>query len=440
MARSMRNRRLTKKEGMNLRRLLPLAALALAAALPSPALASDLLPDLDQERPTDLQVTTDVSGAIPRFHLGFSSAVDNIGSGPLIIEGHRTSTAEEQMVADQTIRQHDGSTRTVPDIGRLQYTYSETHDHWHYLRFDRYELRAARNYKLVAPDHKTGFCLGDRFNTHPDTTIPNEAPQPVLNSNCGKTQTQLLSLVEGISVGWGDDYVANLEGQFVDLTGVVAGEYYLVHRANADRKLRESNYSNDAASLLVDLSWPRGTTKAPSVKVLRQCKDSDVCPGPHQQPPALTRAAAERYALVGLRRALGFEPKGFTLSCARRRSAVSRACKAGGTHSKRRYSVAETIAYERTRQGVLFYRYAVTGTFKGTGCKRSGCVRKLTAGSGRVRIGPAGASAAVSESRQRFVALDHAPLDGVRLRPVVHEVPSLVRHAFGGLRGGVAAE
>jgi lysyl oxidase len=425
---------------MTHRRLLPLAALALAATVPSPAVARDLLPDLDQERPTELQVRTDTPNGMTRFHLGFASAVDNIGAGPLIVAGHRASTAEPQMTADQTILQHDGSTRTVRDIGRLQYVHSETHDHWHYLAFDRYELRSAINYKLVSPDHKTGFCLGDRYNTNLQTTIPGEAPWPVYNTNCEKNHPEVTALTEGISVGYGDDYLPNLEGQWVDLTGLRAGEYYLVHRANADRKVKERNYANDAASVLVDLSWPQGTTQAPSVKVLRGCGASDACPGPHQQAPALARAAAERYALVELRRALGFKPHRFTLSCARKLAATSRACKARGAHSDRRYSVAETIAYERTKQGVIFYRYAVSGTVKGKLCKSSACVRKLKARSGRVRVGAAKASAAVSQPRQRFVALDHAPLDGVRLRPVVHEVPRLVRHALGGLRGRVAAQ
>ena len=278
---------------MSPRRLLPLAAVALAAAVPAPALARELLPDLDQEMPAKLQVTVDQSGAIPRYHLGFDSAVDNRGAGPLIISGHRDSQDQPEMVADQTIQLSDGSTRTVPDVGRLRYVYSEDHDHWHYLGFDHYELRRAGDYALVAPDQKTGFCLGDRYQTDPGTQLPGEPAQAYYTGYCGRTHTELLSLVEGISVGYGDVYFANLEGQFVDLTGVPAGEYYLVHRVNADRKLRESDYANDGASLRVALTWPGGTSAVPSVKVLQGCPKRDSCPGPRQQPPALSGHAAE---------------------------------------------------------------------------------------------------------------------------------------------------
>jgi hypothetical protein len=211
------------------------------------------------------------------------------------------------------------------------------------------------------PDRKTGFCLGDRYDTDPNSTIPGEPAQAFYTGYCGRTQTELLSLVEGISVGYGDIYFANLEGQFVDLTGVRAGEYYLVHRVNADRKLVESNYANDASSSLIALTWPGGTSQPPSVAVLRGCPATDSCPGAHQQPPALTRAAAERYAIIGLRRALGFQPRGFKVSCARVRSRSSRSCSARGSHKGRRYALKETVSYERWKSGSLFFRYAVAG-------------------------------------------------------------------------------
>src|SRR4051794_7831242 len=328
-------------------RLLPFAALALVLVLPAPALARDLLPDLDQEMPANLQVATDRSGAIPRFHLGFESAVDNRGAGPLVISARRDSQAQPEMVADQAIQRSEGASRTVPDVGRLRYVYSEDHDHWHLLGFDHYELRRAGDYKLVAPDQKTGFCLGDRYNTDTTRRLPGEPAAGFYTSYCGRGNTELLSLVEGISVGYGDVYFANLEGQFVDLTGVPAGQYYLVHRVNADRKLVEADYSNDAASVLIEVSWPDGTSAAPSVKSLRGCPNRDSCPGPRQQPPALTRHAAERYAAKGLELALGFKPRGFKIACSHVHSRFSRSCDVRGTHGKRRYSLRESVWYQR---------------------------------------------------------------------------------------------
>jgi hypothetical protein len=407
-----------------MRRLLPLAALALAlaAAAPEPALGSDLLPDLDQEMPANLQVTTDQSGAIPRFHLGFDSAVDNRGAGPLVISGHRASQDQPEMVADQVVQESDGSTRTIADIGRLRYVYSADHQHWHYLGFDHYELRRAADYKFMAPDQKTGFCLGDRYDTDSTTQLPGEPAQPYYTDYCGRMHTELLSLVEGISVGYGDVYYANLEGQFVDLTGVPAGEYYVVHRVNANRALAESDYSNDAASVLIQLSWPGGTSAAPSVKVLKGCPATDSCPGPDQRPPRLGRSAAVHYARRGFQLAFGFAPTGFTVRCSTVRSAYSRACSLKGVHRKRRYAMREVLRSERWKNGLLYVAYSLHGK------------------TGRIPVGRVRASATVTEPSKRLVALDDPLLDSVRVGPVVHEVPRLVRDPLGRLRGGVAAQ
>ena len=63
---------------------------------------------------------------------------------------------------------------------------------------------------------------------------------------------------EGISVGYGDDYSGFLEGQDLPLDGLPDGRYVLVHRVNANEKLREISYANNAASVLLDLRWENG--------------------------------------------------------------------------------------------------------------------------------------------------------------------------------------
>ena len=48
----------------------------------------------------------------------------------------------------------------------MQYVDSiPTHNHWHYLKFDNYQLARSRSTSLPRPDSKTGFCLGDRYKT-----------------------------------------------------------------------------------------------------------------------------------------------------------------------------------------------------------------------------------------------------------------------------------
>ena len=65
---------------------------------------------------------------------------------------------------------------------------------------------------------------------------------------------------EGISPGYGDDYVPRLEGQWIDITDLRAGSYVLRHRVNVDRVLRESDYENNEASVPFELRWTKSGT------------------------------------------------------------------------------------------------------------------------------------------------------------------------------------
>jgi hypothetical protein len=256
-------------------RLVPAIA-AIAAIIPSALAMSDsplqgerLLPDLDQEAPSGLLVTHGANGWL----LGFASAVRNVGAGPLVIDGRRISRVEETMRAAQMITRTEGPREVVHDVGRLRYTRSPDHEHWHLLRFDRYSLRRPGG-RLVVPDRKTGFCLGDRY---PVTTreLAAKPPEPLYTSRCGIDRPGLLGIREGISVGYGDDYKANLEGQWLALDGLPRGHYLLVHRVNLDRRLRERSYANNAASLRFRLRWRHG---APLIDRVQTCPDSARCP------------------------------------------------------------------------------------------------------------------------------------------------------------------
>ena len=66
----------------------------------------------------------------------------------------------------------------------------------------------------------------------------------------------------------------HFHGQNLELRGVPAGIYVLVHRANPTQQLEEIDYTNDAASLRIRLSWTNGV---PQVETLRTCQDSAEC-------------------------------------------------------------------------------------------------------------------------------------------------------------------
>ena len=236
-------------------------AVAVAAEADEDAVPA-LLPDLVQERPSGLQVTTVRTPKGPRFRLGFRSAVNNAGTGPLIIEGSRPGIAQREMTGRQLVRTASGQTAAREGVARLRYHHAGDHRHWHVLRFEVYELRRAGGGR-VRPAQKTGFCLGDRYTTDQFRGRPFDAPVAEFLHFCGLDRPDLLKIRVGITVGFGDDYDPQLEGQYVDVTGLPAGDYDLVHRVNADGALLESDSTNNEACLGVKLSWPRGTRQPP---------------------------------------------------------------------------------------------------------------------------------------------------------------------------------
>jgi hypothetical protein len=229
----------------------------------------ELLPDLDQAPPSAISVV-ERDG---RERLVFLSAVENVGAGPLVVSGRRNAS-ESDMHATQLVRRPDGSTATVPLRARLRFVVSESHRHWHLLGFETYELRTVDG-QALGRDHKTGFCLGDRYDASMSSRLPGEPARAYWTQECGRGQTERRRILEGISPGFGDDYVPLLEGQYIDVTGLAPGRYALVHRVNSDRDIRESDYGNNAASAVLELV--QGSGGKPSVSVLRSCPDASTC-------------------------------------------------------------------------------------------------------------------------------------------------------------------
>jgi hypothetical protein len=244
-----------------------------AASQASPAAAEraprDRLPNLVQVAPKQIAVARVVVGGRPRFRLGFASATENRGPGPLTLRGWRASEADPTMQVDQLVARADGSTRRVPSIGFMRYVVHQDHEHWHLVGFQRFALRPVGRSGRGRRDRKTGFCLGDRYRARGATRLPGYQQQPQYTDRCGFLAPRLLEVLVGISTGWGDDYPAQLEGQYIDVTRLRSGRYRLVHVANPAGTIAETERSDNRASVALRLSWPRGRRHKPRVAVLR---------------------------------------------------------------------------------------------------------------------------------------------------------------------------
>jgi Lysyl oxidase len=268
-------------------RSLTLSLVAGACLVLAPAAAADpveKLPDLVQHVPEDLGVV-DAGGT---WHFGFTSAVENYGAGELHLESHRVDTSDPNMTSDQVVQLEGGGSTTYPAVS-TSFFYAP-HNHWHYLNLDRYSLRRDSDGAPAATDHKQGFCLGDRYrrdsNGNKIKPLPPGEEPPYHYDDCQEANPNALSVVMGMSPGYGDDYYAQLEGQFIDLTGVPAGRYDVVHVANSDCTLHESSLLNNAAAVKVDLSYaPDGTPDvAPVPGVVDATKYAPCGAAPPQTP------------------------------------------------------------------------------------------------------------------------------------------------------------
>jgi len=175
------------------------------------------------------------------------------------------------MHAVQLVRMSNHTVRTYPDAGRLRYTPSPTHTHWHLLGFQRYELRTLAG-NVVVRDRKSGFCLADHYGLAARRVTAFAGGN--FYGNCAQGNPRALSVEQGTSIGFTDLYPAHFHGQNLELRGVPAGVYLLVHRANPEQRLEEIDYTNNEASLRIRLTWNGGT---PHVQTLRTCQASADC-------------------------------------------------------------------------------------------------------------------------------------------------------------------
>ncbi|HEX8067864.1 MAG TPA: lysyl oxidase family protein [Thermoleophilaceae bacterium] len=248
----------------------------------TPDEAGRFVPDLVAILPGTVSIASRTSRRGPRTLLAFSASVANNGAGPMIVRTRRGGAGFGVLAARQVVTRTDGRRELAGGTLRLRFVRGGGHSHFHLEDFMRYELRTVGG-RSLRRDRKTGFCLGDRYDATGPARMPGEPASPVFRSSCGRNRPTLTSLTEGISVGFGDDYPAVREGQFVDVTGLPSGRYVLVLRVDPMGKLLDLHEDNDASSMLVRIDRG-GTTRA---RILSWCPSTDSCTtaGRHRRLP-----------------------------------------------------------------------------------------------------------------------------------------------------------
>jgi hypothetical protein len=180
-----------------------------------------------------------------RVLLRVSTATPNIGTGPLELHGSSTSPGVYQRVF-----RADGSSY---DRFAGNFTFHPGHGHLHFDNWINLHLRTVLPNNgvgdIVASGDKTSFAIIDLI--HYDSSLPG-SPEFIQYGG---------GLVQGLSVGWADVYSANLPDQWIDVTDVPSGQYWLEGIVDPANSILESNETNNAARILINFVRPN--TDAP---------------------------------------------------------------------------------------------------------------------------------------------------------------------------------
>lgn len=232
----------------------------LFASRSAPQAAMDenvLLPDLEILLPEDLHVIG--SRAEGDLRLKFTTTIWNAGNGPVEVRGaenargdfevfqffhEATATPQELVHALGEIHASASQTNIMrgPHVGT--FNYEHRHGHLHLSTFAHYQLWSVdengNKVELMVENPKVGFCLMDI-----NVVDPTRAGERVY-SGCRAD-------IQGISVGYGDEYLAQLREQDLNISNVPDGKYALVNIANPGLAIMESNYDNNAATVYLAL-------------------------------------------------------------------------------------------------------------------------------------------------------------------------------------------
>ena len=178
-----------------------------------------------------------------------------------VVEGHTQAGTRELL----------RFTFTTPNIGladlfvgspsgNSNFVYSSCHGHYHFKQYADYRLWIPSQHAAYEAlrNANPGVQAHEILEDHPEL-------QPVRGDKRGFCVIDLVQYsvagipkwvscdMQGISVGWADEYYQSLSGQYVDVTGLPSGQYILEAEVNSEQLYEESNYDNTRAFRTVNI-------------------------------------------------------------------------------------------------------------------------------------------------------------------------------------------
>ena len=220
----------------------------------SGSIPGDLLPDLISDPAVRQQMTigdVDFPELSDRLLLKFDGFVTNIGDGPFHLSGN------PQHLNPDDPNDHDvwqwalGANGELHKLGQVPILYEtdDDHDHFHLMQIVHYGIWDDNGPLAieVAPGRKVGFCI---YDTEIYPGFQDAAPQTYSRETtdfCSQGQPGSSTLIMGVSRGWRDVYDTRTNFQWIDISEVTPGEYWLSAQADPDDVVVESDEYNPIA-------------------------------------------------------------------------------------------------------------------------------------------------------------------------------------------------
>lgn len=215
--------------------LVSLSALVAPAGTAQPAGA--LLPDLisDPPNPSFFKELNNADGST-QLVVTFDGYVHNIGDGPLDVLG------DPQV--EGAMRQRVKTDGEWQDVGSptVRFEVDDGHNHFHLIEVVEYVLWNELQGTQTAIGSKVGFCLVDseQVTAGFDQTYSEEG-----NKFCEEDNPAATELHMGISPGWRDVYDATTTLQWVDVSAVAPGRYWIGAITDPNDEIVESDEDNN---------------------------------------------------------------------------------------------------------------------------------------------------------------------------------------------------
>lgn len=168
--------------------------------------------------------------------MAFDGYIHNVGTGSLDVAGN------PQVEGGMKQRVFNGTEWEVVGEPPVRFETEDGHNHFHLMEAVEYAMWTDDRTTRVSDAPKVGFCLIDVQVSEEEY----DARYAITDSNyCGVDEPDRTELRMGITPGWIDVYEANLAFQWIDISNVQPGRYWVSAVMDPYDRIVESNEDNN---------------------------------------------------------------------------------------------------------------------------------------------------------------------------------------------------